>query len=283
MVPRIIWPQVRYPVQEKEFLAVVQALHTWRSLLMLRPFIVRSDYYSLQYVQQQKGINNSRLARWLDFLSQFEFSIEYFPGTKNNAADALSRHVSSYDGSVSIGVEELDSPTSVVTINKNLKNEITEAYDSYKYCQPLVESLRDGKEIDKSIQFYIKHFKWVDGLLYYDVFTTGTFARIVIPSKPMLRQKLISIAHDSPTAGHFGAMQTYDTLSKTWCWPNMIKSIKHYVNTCFVCQTSKRTNQLTQGLFAPLDTNRQMDYNHHGFHFGITNYKFGLRYDSSYR
>lgn len=245
--------QLRYPVREKEFLSVVQALHTWKSLLLLRPFVVRTDHYSLQYLKQQSDVNNSRLARWLDFISQFEFSIEYLPGSRNSAADALSRkEMLDTDGQVSVEIEEIDGSRSVLCVNDELKKEIQDKYDQCSICSPIVRILRDGGAIDKSLNNHIKHFKWKDGLLFYDVFINGSFSRIVVPNDQVLRQKLLSNAHDSPSAGHFGALRTYELLARLWYWPHMMKSVKKYVGSCLVCQQSKPSTQLSQGLFSPI-------------------------------
>ena len=86
-------PETRYPVHDKEMLAIVRALGEWRTYLHGRqPFTIRirTDHNSLQYFMTQPSLS-ARQARWLDKLADFDFKIEYVKGETNNVADALSR------------------------------------------------------------------------------------------------------------------------------------------------------------------------------------------------
>ena len=74
----------------KELLAVVRATRHFRHYLLGRPFIVRTDHSSLQWLLNFKTLNG-QLARWLEELSQFFMTIKYRPGSKHQTADALSR------------------------------------------------------------------------------------------------------------------------------------------------------------------------------------------------
>ena len=49
-----------------------------------------TDYQAFQNAFKKKDIH-SRLARWFDFLAEYELEILYRPGSKNCAADFLSR------------------------------------------------------------------------------------------------------------------------------------------------------------------------------------------------
>lgn len=60
-------------------------------LLSTLPFTLISDHQSLKGAFQKKGTHGS-LARWLFFLSEYEFGIQYKLGNENIAPDFLSRH-----------------------------------------------------------------------------------------------------------------------------------------------------------------------------------------------
>lgn len=49
-----------------------------------------TNHQALRYAFKQKDIHG-RLARWIDFLAQYEFKINYKQGSCNQAADYLSR------------------------------------------------------------------------------------------------------------------------------------------------------------------------------------------------
>ena len=59
---------------------------------MGRRFELRTDHCGLKYLFDQPTMN-SRQARWLEFLCEFDFEIKHIKGKENNVADALSRKV----------------------------------------------------------------------------------------------------------------------------------------------------------------------------------------------
>ena len=80
----------RYTVQEKEMTAIVHCLRTWRHYLLGSHFIVKIDNVATSYFQTQKKLSPKQ-ARWQDFLAEFDYTLEYKPGSANHVADALSR------------------------------------------------------------------------------------------------------------------------------------------------------------------------------------------------
>ncbi|NHV87658.1 hypothetical protein HA385_24050, partial [Escherichia coli] len=75
---------------EKELLAVLHALDTWKHYLLGTSFILRTDHQSLKYFLTQTKLTDKQM-RWANFLSQFHFHIAHIPGKHNLVADALSR------------------------------------------------------------------------------------------------------------------------------------------------------------------------------------------------
>ncbi|KAI3362832.1 hypothetical protein L3Q82_001874 [Scortum barcoo] len=80
---------------EYQLLAVVLALQEWRHWLegAEQPFLVWTDHKNLAYLRSAKRLN-PRQARWALFLSRFEFTLTYRPGSHNTKPDALSRQFS---------------------------------------------------------------------------------------------------------------------------------------------------------------------------------------------
>ena len=80
-----------YPVHDKELLAMKYALAKFRVYLLGdRPFVVYPDYSSLCTAVNSPQLSQ-RIARWLSFFAEYNFSVEYKPGRLNVVADALSR------------------------------------------------------------------------------------------------------------------------------------------------------------------------------------------------
>ncbi|RVW76808.1 Retrovirus-related Pol polyprotein from transposon 17.6 [Vitis vinifera] len=69
---------------------IIHCLRTWRHYLLGSHFIVKTDNVATSYFQTQKKLSPKQ-ARWQDFLAEFDYTLEYKPGSANHVADALSR------------------------------------------------------------------------------------------------------------------------------------------------------------------------------------------------
>ena len=78
-----------YCITEKELLAVRYFIEYFRQYLLGRRFLVRSDHQALVWIFSLKE-PRGKLARWLEILSLYDFSIKYRPGREQGHCDALS-------------------------------------------------------------------------------------------------------------------------------------------------------------------------------------------------
>ena len=79
-----------YPTHDMELAAIFFALKIWRYYLYGEEFEVYSDHKSLKYIFTQRDLN-MRQRRWMEFLEDYDFTLDYHPGKENVVADALSR------------------------------------------------------------------------------------------------------------------------------------------------------------------------------------------------
>ena len=79
-----------YCVTEQELLAIVYFLQYFRQYLLGRRFIVLIDYKALTWLFSFKE-PSGKIARWIEILGPFNFSIKYRPGKQQGHCDALSR------------------------------------------------------------------------------------------------------------------------------------------------------------------------------------------------
>jgi len=79
-----------YCVTDKELLAVRYFIIYYKHYLLGAKFVVRSDHQALKWLFSLKD-PKSRIARWIEDLSEFDFVIEYRPGLKHNNSDGMSR------------------------------------------------------------------------------------------------------------------------------------------------------------------------------------------------
>jgi RNase H-like domain found in reverse transcriptase/Reverse transcriptase (RNA-dependent DNA polymerase)/Integrase zinc binding domain/Chromo (CHRromatin Organisation MOdifier) domain len=83
--------EINYDTREKEFMALVDACSHWRQYLHSeQPFKLLSDHDSLKYHKTMPNLSG-RLARWIEKMAEFDYTIEHIAGVKNVVADALSR------------------------------------------------------------------------------------------------------------------------------------------------------------------------------------------------
>ena len=85
-----------YCVTDRELLAVRYFTDYFRHYLLGRHFLVRSDHQALRWLFTLKNPKD-RVARWIEILSAFNFSVEYRPGNKHGNADGMSRCINPKD------------------------------------------------------------------------------------------------------------------------------------------------------------------------------------------
>jgi hypothetical protein len=82
--------EFNYVTHDLELLAIVHALKMWRHYLLGRKFVLMTDHCGLRYLFYQPNLN-SRQARWMALLSEFDFEIKHIKGKENRVSNALSR------------------------------------------------------------------------------------------------------------------------------------------------------------------------------------------------
>ena len=83
-------PEGGYCVTHKELSSVITFIRHFRPFLLESNFTLRTDHGSLTWLsnfRQPEG----QLARWIEKLQEYNFSIVHRPGRKHGNADALSR------------------------------------------------------------------------------------------------------------------------------------------------------------------------------------------------
>jgi len=115
-----------------------------------------------------------------------------------------------------------------------LSDEVTKDYKSLLKSGP--------REFEKSLQ----DWNYENGLLLYR-------GKIYIPHsvEDTLRQQIIQMHHDLPSARHPGWWKTYELVSRNYRWPGMTTFVKKYVMGCDMCQRMKNRPQQPFGPLVP--------------------------------
>ena len=84
--------ECNYEIHDKELLAIIRCLNEWRGELigLQNPFVILTDHKNLEYFMTSRKLGE-RQVRWAQFLSEFNFRIQFRSGKKSLRPDALSR------------------------------------------------------------------------------------------------------------------------------------------------------------------------------------------------
>lgn len=201
--------QRNYSICEKELLAVLLAVQSFRPYLYGTAFTVVTDHSALKWLSK---LNNptGRLARWASLLSQYDMNIVHRKGTSNVVPDALSR----IPAVAAICLDTFD--VSKDPWYEKLLSRIKADPESF----PLFSL--NGDQIFK---------------LRKDPVTGKVERCLVIPSS--MRPELLRTAHADLPAAHLGIRKTFIKLAQTAYWPKMYASVSEYVRRCRICQACK--------------------------------------------
>jgi len=257
--------QSNYTVRDKELLAIVQCLKTWRHLLLGAEFDVQTDHRTLVHLQTQANVNQ-RHARWLELLGEYgSLSISHIEGPRNGLADALSRlpsdhltpansvdihHVAascSFDSAAQPDQSQLDGVLSVRALtavnimpDQSLLDEIRQGYTNDEHCNSKLD-------VDDH------RYRTVNGLIYFS--PDGDHdqsSRLLIPADDALRVKLLREAHEPRYLAHRGKHSTYFALHKHCYWRAMLRDVADFVRSCSTCLRNRPAPRKATGAPTPL-------------------------------
>lgn len=233
---RRLRPEERnYHAMDRETLAVIHALRTWK-LYLFKPFELITDNRGVTFLKSKSGLSK-REARWAEFLAEFDVTFIHRPG-RENIADALSRLQSAAPEEQSTATADpngepdgkLQAAEVWTLAEPKWKRELVEGYRRDKKMKHVIQRLQKSPRLQTPYQWNEKEKR-----LYLH---SEDGRRLCIPTGP-LRLELLRLCHDNLSAGHPGRDRTYTKLSREFYWPRMGRYVARYVKTCKTCQHSK--------------------------------------------
>ena len=256
--------ETRYPITEKEGLALFNGVKCFKHYLHGRKFTLVSDHDPLRYLRTAKDFSG-RIWRWVLFLERFDYTVIHRAGKKHVNADALSRLPM-------CGRVKKITPVLVV------KEPHLAAVPEVEIMSTLPESqLLDYQALDPSLSSVVRILKGeiplklpqLNGLRHLPLFHHFSNnqkdyclednlvlfqGRVVIP--PSEEQTIFSLCHDQALAGHLGVEKTTRLISRRFFWPGLSRDVRDYIRTCEPCQLRKRNYNKTYSPLQPFVTGR---------------------------
>jgi len=88
LVEHITSLSVAIVLLDSKFQHLFFGLKHFRTYLLGKPFIVRCDHMAILYYRQTKELVGQQ-ARYLAFMAEFDFEVQFRPGSKHTNADSL--------------------------------------------------------------------------------------------------------------------------------------------------------------------------------------------------
>jgi hypothetical protein len=232
-----------YPTQERELLAILHALRTWRYLVEGREYTVFTDHQPLIYFRSQIK-PTPRLIRWMAEFELYNPKILYKPGKENSVPDLLSRR----DGSFAPADTDSLEPQFLYTMPMSHNSDWPWFY-STDISQVSKELLTPG--ILRLIERHKQDFVAKDGQVYRKVRFSENDEREVLFLQFAERANAVQQLHES--FGHMGLDSLLDILQKRFWWPSMRKDVKMWLKACLMCQINQRKDRTHHDEMHPLD------------------------------
>lgn len=190
----------RYPITEKELLAVYASIIKLRHFLYGHKFVIKTDHKPLVSILKSPDSKfNVNWARRLLKICEMEFEVEYIKGKDNLMADLLSR------------------------IN---------------YINVKVPDMKEGQELDRDVQYFVKKDKRVifkNDIAYLKINNRGEL--LLLPK--IYHYEVLLTAHGNEN-GHFGVRKTIERVLEHFFWKNVYNDVREFVMKCEHCLKNKQ-------------------------------------------
>jgi len=236
----------KYASIEREALAIIFGIKTFKYYLLDNPFTIETDCRPLLWLESMKEKDAGRVARWGKLLSSMKYKIKYKEGKIHRNADFFSR-----------------IPIAAIIEQPQEESLIRRAQDTDIFCRNIIFYLENGELLNPENKFpewmpHIELYCLNNNILCHEFHQTSqkrdrqVKLQVVLPWS--LRKTVVEEYHDR--ANHFAFLKTFLNIQRRYYWPTMAKDIKEYCKACLTCAKSKKLHTAVRPLMRPIDIAR---------------------------
>ena len=256
----------KYCATRREMLALVWAARHFRPYLYGKKFTLRTDHHSLKWLHNFKE-PEGQVARWLEVLSEFDYTVVHRAGKRHTNADALSRGRCRQCGRDEEVME--DDPMTCDAVSHLILpawtgDEIKAQQSSDLDLQQMVTWLETNTCPDhlpndvswrlSSLWVQRRYLVLIDGVLHRrweDVPGGGVCKHLQLVLPGNLVKSVLEGLHSTLVGGHMGAAKTLAKVRARFYWPGQKRDVEMWCKGCATCNSRKAPPGRAR---APLET-----------------------------
>ena len=218
-------------------LAVVAFVSHFRPYLLGTTFKLRTDHNSLKWLHSFKQ-PEGQVARWLEKLAEFSFTIEHRPGRTHGNADSLSRSLPAFAFQIPL-LEQTMADMRNLQLQDETIGPVLHAKDSK--TRPSDDSVVHLSTDSHRLFQLWDQMTIENGVLIRLYVTpqgdTPPIKQLVVPKS--LRDNILDCLHAGVAGGHLGQAKTLSKLKARFYWPGHYKDVEYWCRTCPDCASCK--------------------------------------------
>lgn len=257
----------RYCVTRRELLAVVASVKHFKYYLGGLPFTVRTDHSALQWLMSFRE-PEGQVARWLEELQPYDFTVVHRAGARHSNADAMSRRPCTADGcrhcerregrerelraeeGVCATVCRASGPVccELQTVDvaewRQQQGRDTDLQPVLQWVEAQVrppwEEVTALSLATKGLWSKFERLRLADGVLqraWKESATGEERWQVVVPKA--LREAVLQSTHGGVGTGHFGVTKTLRRLRQGFYWGQHKRDVEDFCRRCDNCTARK--------------------------------------------
>lgn len=249
--------ETRYCATRRELLATISAIRHFKYYLCGRHFTIRTDHASLQWLMSFKE-PEGQMARWLEELQSYEFTVLHRAGAQHSNADALSRRPCSQlecrycerreAREVELNQEpewvcrELQEVDGTEWVRNQRQDPDLQSVMLWLEAEqrPPWEEVAAYSPFTKGLWVKFHCLRLIEGVLQraWVVPATGEKRwQIVVPRN--MREAVLKAMHGSSGSGHFGVTKTLRRVRQAFYWGRLRRDVEDFCRRCDLCAARK--------------------------------------------